>query len=429
MKYGPIDKNLFIKNRKKLTQRLKPGGIALLNSSDIMPTSADGTLPFKQDANFLYLSGIDQEESILILAPDFPDERFREVLFVKKTSDEIAIWEGHKFTKEEAKETSGITTVMWLEQFENTLNTILAETEYIYLDTNEHIRNSSPVETRTARFNKWFQATYPIHKFERLSPILTDLRCIKEPEEIKQIQHACNITEIGFRRVLECITPGVWEYELEAEFSYEFLRNRSDGFAYEPIIASGANSCVLHYVQNNQQCKDGDIILFDVGSEYANYASDMTRVVPVNGQFTKRQKDVYDAVLRVKNAATDMLTPGNSIPEYHKAVGEIMEQELVTLGLISKSDIEKQDPQTPAYKKYFMHGTSHHLGLNVHDVASIYKKFEPGMVLTVEPGIYIREEGIGVRLEDNIVIEKKGHTNLMKNIPIHAEEIESLMNK
>ena len=428
MKYGAISNDLFVKNRQKLNQRMKPGSVAILNSNDILPTSADGTMPFIQNANFLYLTGIDQEESVFILAPDFPDERFREILFVKKTNEEIAIWEGHKLTKEEVTKTSGIETVMWLDQFQSTLNTIMAEVEFIYLDTNEHIRNSSPVETRSDRFNKWCQSAYPIHKYERLSPVLTDLRCIKEPEEIKQIQHACNITEIGFRRVLECIQPGVWEYELEAEFSYEFLRNRSRGFAYEPIIASGANSCVLHYVQNNQQCKDSDIILFDVAAEYANYNSDMTRVVPVNGQFTKRQRDVYDAVLRVKNAATDLLIPGNSIPEYHQAVGEVMEQELVTLGLISKTDIEKQDPGIPAYKRYFMHGTSHHLGLNVHDVASIYKKFEPGMVFTVEPGIYIREEGIGVRLEDNIVITENNHTNLMKNIPIHAEEIESLMN-
>ncbi len=428
MKYAPIGQELFIKNRKKLAQRMRPGGIAILNSSDIMPTSADGTMPFKQDANFIYLSGIDQEESILIVAPEFPDEKFREVLFVRKTSEEIAIWEGHKFNKEEATQVSGIKTVLWLDQFETTLNSMMAEAEYVYLDSNEHIRNSSKVETRTDRFNKWCMDVYPLHKYQRLAPILTDLRCIKEPEEIKQIQHACNITEIGFRRVLECIKPGVWEYELEAEFAYEFLRNRSAGFAYEPIIASGANACVLHYIQNNQQCKDGDTILFDVAAEYANYNADMTRVVPVNGQFTKRQKEIYNAVLRVKNAATDMLVPGNSIPEYHKAVGAVMEEELVTLGLLSKEDIEKQNPDLPAYKKYFMHGTSHHLGLNVHDVASIYKKFEPGMVFTVEPGIYIREEGIGMRLEDNIVITDKGHKNLMKNIPIHAEEIESLMN-
>lgn len=428
MKYLPIGQDLFITNRKKFNARLKPNSVAIFNSSDIMPTSADGTMPFKQDANIFYLSGIDQEESILLLAPDFPDERFREVLFLRETNEEIAVWEGHKYTKDEATNASGIKTVKWLNEFESVLNTILAESEHIYLDSNEHIRNGNQVETRTGRFVKWCQENYPLHEYQRIAPIIYDLRCVKEKREIEMIQHACDITEIGFRRILEFTKPGVWEYELEAELSYEFLRNRATRFAYDPIIASGGNSCVLHYVENNQQCKDGDIILFDVGAEYGNYNADMTRVIPVNGKFSKRQRQVYDAVLRVKNEATELLKSGNAIPEYHQAVGEIMERELLTLGLISKSDIEKQDPDWPAYKKYFMHGTSHHLGLNVHDVASIYKKFEPGMVFTVEPGIYIPEEKIGIRLEDNVVITKDGHINLMKNIPIHAEEIESLMN-
>ncbi|WP_422362373.1 aminopeptidase P family protein [Reichenbachiella sp.] len=428
MKYLPIGQDLFITNRKKLSARLQASSVAVFNSSDLMPTSADGTMPFKQDANIFYLSGIDQEESILLLAPDFPDERFREVLFLRETNEEIAVWEGHKYTIEEAANTSGIKTVKWLNEFESVFNTILAETEHIYLDSNEHIRNGSQVETRTDRFTNWCQKNYPLHEYQRIAPIIYDLRCVKEQREIEMIQHACDITEIGFRRILEFTKPGVWEYELEAELSYEFLRNRASRFAYDPIIASGGNSCVLHYIENNQQCKDGDIILFDVGAEYANYNADMTRVIPVNGKFSKRQRQVYDAVLRVKNEATELLTPGSTIPDYHKAVGEIMERELLALGLISKSDIEKQDPDWPAYKKYFMHGTSHHLGLNVHDVASIYKKFEPGMVFTVEPGIYIPEENIGIRLEDNIVITKQGHDNLMKNIPIHAEEIESLMN-
>lgn len=428
MKYLPIGQELFIKNRDKLKNKLKPNSVAVFNSSDIMPTSADGTLPFKQDPNIFYLSGIDQEESILLLAPDFPDEKFREVLFLKETNEEIAIWEGHKYTQEEAQETSGIQTVRWLSEFESILNTILVESGSIYLDSNEHIRNGSKVETRTDRFVKLCMDRYPLHEYERIAPLIYDLRCVKEAREIELLQHACDITEIGFRRILEFTKPGVWEYELEAEFSYEFLRNRATRFAYDPIIASGGNSCVLHYIENNKQCKNGDIILFDVGAEYANFNADMTRVIPVNGKFTKRQRQVYDAVLRVKNEATELLVPGNTIPEYHSAVGEIMERELLALGLISKIEIEKQNPEWPAYKKYFMHGTSHHLGLNVHDVASIYKKFEPGMVFTVEPGIYIPEENIGIRLEDNVVIAKDGHINLMKNIPIHADEIESLMN-
>lgn len=429
MKYNPIGKDLFVLNRNNFKKNLKSKSVAIFNSNDIMPTSADGTMPFLQDASIFYLSGIDQEESILLLAPDFPDEKFREILFLKETSEEIAIWEGHKYTIEEAKETSGVRTVMWLDKFESTLYTILAESENIYLDTNEHIRNGSEVETRNARFSKWCKDKYPLYNYERSAPILYDLRCIKSQLEIDMLQHACDITEIGFRRVLEVIKPGVWEYELEAEFAYEFLRNRSRGFAYEPIIASGASACVLHYTVNNQQCHDGDAILFDVGAEYANYNADMTRVVPVNGRFSKRQRAVYDAVLRVKNEATQLLVSGNAIPEYHKAVGEIMEKELLALGLIDKTDIKNQNPDWPAYKKYFMHGTSHHLGLNVHDVASIYKKFEPGMVFTVEPGIYIQEEGIGVRLEDDVVITENGHHNLMRNIPIEVEEIENLMNK
>ena len=428
MKYTPIDRSLFIKNRKKLAERLKPNSVAILNSNDIMPTNADGTMPFRQNSNLLYLSGIDQEESILLLAPNFPDPKFREVLFLKETSELIAIWEGHKYTKEEATSTSGVQTVMWLEEFEKTLYTILAETDYIYLDSNEHIRNASETETRNDRFSKWCCEKYPLYAYERLTPLLYDLRPVKEPEELGVLQHACDITEIGFRRVLELTKPGVWEYELEAEYSYEFIRNRSKGFAYDPIIAGGANACVLHYIDNNCQLKDGDLLLMDVGAEYANYNADMTRTIPVNGRFTKRQRALYDAVLRVKNAATEMLVPGNVIPEYHQEVGKIMESELIALGLLDKTDIKNQNPDWPAYKKYFMHGTSHHLGLDVHDVASIYKKFESGMVFTVEPGIYVREEGIGIRLEDNVVITKGGHHNLMRNIPIHAEEIEDLMN-
>lgn len=429
MKYLPIGKELFITNRNKFKSRLKEKSVAIFNSSDILPTSADGTLPFKQDASIFYLSGIDQEESILLIAPDFPDEKYREILFLKETSEEIAIWEGHKYTVEEAREASGVQTVLWLDKFEGLLSTILAESNNIYLDSNEHIRNSSEVETRNNRFVKWCRDRHPLHNYERSATIMHDIRCIKESREIELLQEACNITEKGFRKMLEVVKPGIWEYELEAEFSYIFLKNRSIGFGYEPIIASGSSACVLHYIENNQQCKDGDTILFDVGAEYANYNADMTRIVPVNGRFTSRQKDVYNAVLRVKNEATAMLTPGNAIPEYHKAVGELMEKELIQLGLLDSTDIKNQNPDWPAYKRYFMHGTSHHLGINVHDVASIYKKFEAGMVFTVEPGIYIREEGLGIRLEDDIVITQDGHSNLMRNIPIEVEEIEDLMNQ
>lgn len=429
MRYIPVDNQLFIDNRKRLVSRLKPNSIVIVHSNDIMPTNADGTMGFKQNSDLFYLSGVDQEESILILAPDFPDEKLREVLFLRETNEEISIWEGHKLTSEEGQKISGIANVKWNQDFEKILYTLLAESEHIYLPSNEHIRNASLVETANDRFVKQCMSKFPLYKYERLASILYDLRTIKSALEVRQIEHACHITEQGFRRILETTSPGVWEYELEAEYAHTFLSNRSRGFAYTPIIAGGFNACVLHYIDNNQQLKDGDLLLMDVGAEYGNYNADMTRTIPVNGEFTKRQKQVYDAVLRVKTQATDLLVPGSAIPEYHAAVGELMTKELLDLGLIDKTDVKNQNPEWPAYKRYFMHGTSHHLGLDVHDVASIYKKFEVGMVFTVEPGIYIREESLGVRLEDNILITKDGHRNLMRNIPIHAEEIEDLMNK
>lgn len=428
MRYEAIGKDLFIKNREKLKARLKPNSVVVICSNDIMPTNADGTMAFRQNSNMLYLSGIDQEESVLVIAPDFPDPKFREVLFLRETNEHIAVWEGHKYTQEEATETSGIRTVIWNDKFENTFNTILAEIEHIYLYNNEHIRNATEVETRTDRFTKWCHAKYPNYEYERIAPIIYDLRNVKEPRELELMQVACDITEAAFRRVLKYTQPGVWEYEVEAEFLHEFIRNKSKGFAYTPIIGGGANACVLHYVENKDQLRDGDLMLLDVGAEYANYNADMTRTIPVNGRFTKRQREVYDAVLRVKKAATSMLRPGNRIPEYHKEVGKIMSSELIGLGLISKTDVANENPEWPAYKKYFMHGTSHHIGLDVHDVASIYTEFKEGMVFTVEPGIYIPEEGMGIRLEDDEVITKDGTFNLMRNIPLEAEEIEDIMN-
>jgi Xaa-Pro aminopeptidase len=428
MKYSPIGKDLFVKNREKLKAKLKPRSVAILNSNDIMPTNGDGTMPFRQNSNLFYLSGIDQEESVLLLAPDCPDPRYRELLFLKETSELIAIWEGHKYTKEEAEEISGIGQVHWTNDLEKVLSTVMASCEHIYLDANEHIRAGTEVETRNDRFRTWCKSRFPLHEYERLAPLLYDLRPVKEPAEIAQIQQACNITEKGFRRVLDFVKPGVWEYEVEAEYIHEFIRNRSKGFGYAPIIAGGANACVLHYIENNKQLMDGDLLLMDVGAEYANYNADMTRTIPVNGRFTKRQRAVYDAVLRVKKAATVMLTPGNTISAYHKEVGEIMQGELLDLGLLDKTDIKNQSADWPAYKKYFMHGTSHHLGLDVHDVGSLHKKFEPGMVFTVEPGIYIPAEGIGIRLEDDVVITEMGQLNLMAGIPLEAEEIETHMN-
>ncbi|MEQ9230046.1 MAG: aminopeptidase P N-terminal domain-containing protein, partial [Cyclobacteriaceae bacterium] len=333
MKYNPIDPTLFVENRARLKDRLKPNSIVVLDSNDILPSNADGTLAFRQNSNLLYLSGIEQEETILILAPDFPNKKMREILFVRKTNEHIAVWEGHKYTKEEARAASGIQHVKWTDDFDQTLQTILAETENIYLDTNEHVRNGSEVETRNDRLLKKCKETYPLHSYERLAPHIYDLRSVKSEIEIKQLQTACDITEKGFRRILKTVKPGVWEFEVEADLLHEFQLNRSRRFAYEPIIAGGANSCVLHYLENDKKLKAGDVLLMDVGAEYANYNADMTRTIPVSGRFTDRQRKIYDAVLRVKNAATKMLTPGNTIPEYHKAVGELMEKEQLDLGL------------------------------------------------------------------------------------------------
>lgn len=429
MRYRPIPSDFFTSNRKKLKARLRPNSVVVVRSNDIMPTNADGTMVFKQNSNLLYLTGVDQEDSCLILAPDFPDGKMREILFLKETNKEISIWEGHKLTKEEGRGISGIDNIKWNQHFDQVLRAILAESENIYLEGNEHIRNTSMVETANDRFVKECMNKYPLYEYRRLAPLINDLRAVKAPEEVNMIEHACQITEKGFRRVLDVAGPGVWEYQLEAEYAHVFLANRSKGFAYAPIIAGGFNACALHYTKNNCQLKDGDLLLMDAGAEYANYNADMTRTIPVSGRFTARQRAVYDAALRVKNQATALLRPGIAMPEYHAAAGELMSAELLELGLLDKSDIKNQDPDRPAYKKYFMHGTSHHLGLDVHDVASSYKKIEPGMVLTVEPGIYIREEGIGVRLEDNILITEEGHKNLMGNIPIQVEEIEDLMNR
>jgi Xaa-Pro aminopeptidase len=428
MKYQPIAAELFIKNRQNLVNLIEPRSLAVFQSNDIMPTSADGTMPFVQDADLYYLTGIDQEETILVLFPDFPDEKFREILFVKQTNEHITIWEGHKYTTEEAQAASGIRTIRWTDDFEQTFNTLMTEAQQVYLNSNEHLRASSEVETRNARFIKWCQNNYPLHNYQKAAPLMHHLRAIKSPLEIAQLDTACRITEEGFRRILKFVKPGVWEYEIEAEYLHQFIAGRSDGFAYEPIIASGANACVLHYIENNRQCKDGEVILMDVGASYARYNADMTRSIPVDGRFTDRQRAVYNAVLKVMREAMSLLVPGNSISEYHKEVGLIMQSELIGLGLLNKTEVKNQHPEQPAYKKYFMHGTSHHLGLNVHDVGNIYRSFEPGMVLTVEPGIYIREEGLGIRLENNVVIEKNGLVDLMANIPLEAEEIEDLMN-
>lgn len=429
MKYDRIDKSLYIANRQKFSAQMAAGTLAVFNSNDIYPVSADSTLPFAQHRDILYLSGVDQEESILVLFPTASNPAHREVLFLKETSELIAIWEGEKLTKQTAFETSGIQTVYWLQQFPTIFKQMMAEASGIYLNTNEHLRAKTEVETREDRFIKQFKVDYPAHQLYKSAPIMHKIRSIKEKPELDVMQTACNITEAGVRRLLDFIKPGVWEYEIEAELAHEFLRKRSKGFAYTPIIASGKNACVLHYIENNQQCKDGDVILIDVGAEYANYSSDLTRCIPVNGRFTARQKAVYNAVLHVKNEATKLLVPGTIMAEYHKQVGLLMEEQLVGLGLISMDDIKNQDPAWPAYKKYFMHGTSHFLGLDTHDVGLWHEPIAANMVFTVEPGIYIPEESLGIRLEDDVVVQPSDAPfNLMGNIPIEADEIEAIMN-
>ncbi|MBI3509543.1 MAG: aminopeptidase P N-terminal domain-containing protein [Bacteroidetes bacterium] len=429
MRYAPINFSLFIENRHRFAKQMQPSSIAFFNSNDVMPTSADGTMKFRQHADIFYLSGIDQEETILVLFPDCPDEEHREILFVRETNDHIAVWEGEKLSKEQATKISGIKKVYWTHQFKQVITGIIFEAKNIYVNTNEHVRANVEVETRDARFFKWCREIYPAHTYVRSAPILHELRALKSHMEVELIQKACDLTEKGLRRLLNFVKPGVWEYEIEAELGHEFVKAGSGFAGYEPIIASGKNSCVLHYNINNKQCKDGDVLLMDFAAGYANYQSDLTRTIPVNGKFTKRQKNVYNAVLRVMRFAMTKLVVGNTIQEYHKQVGAAMEEELLKLRLISKSDIKKQDPAWPAYKKYFMHGTSHYLGLDVHDVGSRYRKFAAGMVFTCEPGIYIPAEGIGVRIENDILITKKGNQDLMKNIPIEADEIEALMKK
>ncbi len=409
--------------------QMKPNSLAVFNSNDTYPISADSTMPFEQHRDIFYLSGVDQEGSILVLFPDCPKEKHREILFLKETSEHIAIWEGEKLSKEAALNTSGVKTVYWLQDMKKIMFEIMTQCETLYFNTNEHYRANVETETREDRFTKWLKEKYPAHAVAKSNPILQRLRSVKDPIELDLIQNACNITEKGFRRALNFVKPGVWEYEIEAEFMHEFLCNRSKGFAYTPIVASGNNANVLHYIQNNQQCKTGDLILLDIGAEYANYSSDMTRTIPVSGKFTARQKDVYNAVNRVKNNATKLLVPGTDWEAYHVEVGKLMTSELLGLGLLDKADVKNENPDWPAYKKYFMHGTSHHMGLDTHDYGILTEPMQANMVFTVEPGIYIPDEGFGIRLEDDVVIQKSGDPfNLMGNIPIEIEEIEDLMN-
>jgi Xaa-Pro aminopeptidase len=430
MRYAAIEPALFLSNRKRLTRELKPNSLALLNSNDTMPSTADGTMPFRQNSDLFYLTGINQEETMLLLCPGFRDGSKREILFLREPSEHLEKWHGHKFTKAEATALSGVKTVMWLSEFEAMFHhlMVMGGVENVYLNTNEHYRAEVVVQTRDARFIDWCRQRYPLHEYQRVAPIMAKLRTIKQPQEIKLLQRACDITEKAFRRVLQFVKPGVMEYEVEAEYTHEFIRQGSRGHAYTPIIASGKNNVILHYIDNDRKCAAGELLLLDAGAEYANYNADLTRTIPVSGRFTKRQKEVYNAVLRVQRKAMGMMSSGMAYFDYHREVEKIMQNELLKLKLISKTDIRKQKPGQEAFRKYYYHGTSHMLGLDVHDLGDMHAPMAVGSVWTVEPGIYIKEEGFGIRLENNVVIRRNGVDDLMKNIPIEAEEIEEIMN-
>ena len=427
MRYEPISSQLFIRNRDKLRRLLKPNSVVIVHANDIYPTNADGTQSFFQNNDLYYLTGINQEETVIILMPDAVDPKQREILFVRETNDHVAVWEGAKLTKQQVQEFSGIQRVEWSHTFDGFLQQLIPQAEHIYLASNEYPKACVDVPTRNARFIKDCQARYPLHRYERLAPLMHRLRITKEPEEIAMIQQACDITEAGFRRLLGFIKPGVGEWEIEAELLHEFVRRKSRGFAYAPIIGSGESACVLHYIENNKVCQDGELVLLDVAAEYAGWNSDLTRTVPVNGKFTKRQREVYDAVLRVFRGADAILRPGISPLDFQNQTVEMMERELIGLRLYTAKQAKAQGPDKPLLKKYYPHSTSHHMGLDVHDVSPPHEPYAEGMVLTIEPGIYIREEGFGVRLENDFLIGKDCNIDLMANIPIEADEIESLM--
>lgn len=408
---------------------LKPNSIVIVHSNDVLPTNADGVMAFKQNADLFYLTGVDQEETVLVLMPDAGDPKQREMLFVRETNEHVAIWEGEKLTKEAAREASGIKRVEWSATFESTLHGLVPQADHVYLLTNEHLRAPVVVETRNDRFIRQCRERYPLHQYERLAPLMHRLRITKDPVEVDIIQKACDITGAGFSRLLDFIRPGVGEWEIEAELLHEFVSRGSRGFAYLPIIGSGKSSCVLHYIENEKRCEDGELVLLDVAAEYAGWNSDLTRTVPVNGRYSERQREVYDAVLRVFRACNDLLRPGNTPLEYQKQCTELVEGELVGLGLIDAAAAKEQGEDKPLVKKYFMHGVSHHMGLDVHDVHPPHEPFAEGMVFTIEPGIYLREEGFGVRLENDVLIGKDANIDLMGSIPIEPDEIEELMSR
>lgn len=427
MRYLPINNKLFIYNRKRFVDLLPANSIAIFYSNDQQPRNGDQYFNYRQQSDFFYLTGIDQEKSILIIAPDMKTHKLKETLFILKTNEQIAIWEGHKYTKIDASEISGIENVHWVDDFTLILREIMSLTNDIFLNRNEYSKFFPEVEDRNQRLGNNLKDEFPLHNYHRSAPLLTKLRLIKSDYEIDLMKKASDITNKAFRRVLTTTKPGKFEFEVQAEIDHEFTINRANGHAYAPIVASGKNTCVLHYIENDKECKDGDLLLFDFGAEYANYSADMSRTIPVNSKFSQRQKDCYNAILNVFKQAKKMYVPGNTINFINNNVNSLMEKEMIKLGLFTEDDVKTQDKNNPLYKKYFMHGTAHFLGLDVHDVGSKEEIFQPGMVLTCEPGIYIPEENIGIRIENDILITNETPVDLMEDIPIEVEEIEKLM--
>ncbi len=427
MHHPIISSSTYKSLRERLKEHLPSGSVAILVANDIMPTNADGTMPYMPNKDIVYLTGVDQEETVLILFPDAVNPQNREILLIRETNEHIARWEGEKLTKEQARELTGIQNVQWRTQLPRILKEVMAEAEFVYLNTNEHLRRDTQVISAEHHFALQLREEYPLHQYRRLSPIMHYLRSIKHPEEIEVMKKAAEINTAAYLRILRFLRPGVTEYQLQAEFIHEYLNSGASGFSYEPIIATGANACILHYIKNHSLVKDGDLVLFDVGCWYRHYASDVTRCFPANGTFDPRQRDVYNAVLYVQKEAMNMLRPGILLADYHKKVGALMTEVLIDLHLITREDVDKQDPDWPAYKKYFMHGTSHFLGLDVHDVGLWHKPVEAGMVFTVEPGIYIPDEKLGIRIEDNILVTDDGYENFTAGIPKEIEDIESAM--
>jgi Xaa-Pro aminopeptidase len=426
MHHETVDSTFLVENRRRLAEMILPNSLAAVNANDVLPTNADGSLRLVPNSDLFYLSGIDQEQSILLIYPQADDEKQREILFLREQNPELETWEGHKLTKEEARTATGIQNVQWLSEFPRLFHRLMCECEHVYLNTNEHKRAVVEVETREARFVAETLRKYPLHDYQRLARVMHRLRVVKREGEIEFIRQAARITRQGFQRVLKKVKPGVTEAEVEAEFAHEFIRNRAR-FAYSPIIASGQNACVLHYITNLGTCRRGDLLLLDVAANYANYNADMTRTIPVSGTFSRRQKQVYRAVLRALRACTAGLTPGKRWKEWQKEAEQILEQECVDLGLLTPAEIRKQNPDQPAFKKFFMHGVGHPLGLDVHDVGLVTEPMRAGWVMTVEPAIYIREEGLAVRLENDVLMTENGPVDLMADIPIEPEEIEQAM--